>query len=94
MTYSYSKLSFDHFDYMDPSAVGERKTRREEKKTPNCISAKVFASCSEKESRRKKVGKFLNHISSTGKMETTFQGISNLWLEERFVIENNCNYNT
>ena len=43
MTYNYSKLSFDHFDYMgkaaifNPSPVRERKRKREEKDTPNYI---------------------------------------------------------
>ena len=70
MTYNYSKLSFDHFDYMGKAAifnlspVRERKRKREEKDTPNYIPAKMFASCLEKQSKLKKVGKVLSHILS------------------------------
>ena len=98
MTYSYSKLSFDHFDYMGgatnfyPSPVRERKRKRDEKDPPNCIPAKIFAPCLEKQSKCKKVGKVLNHILSRRKVQTTFQGNFKLWLEEKVVIESHCHY--
>ena len=98
MTYNYSKLSFDHFDYMGgatsfyPSPVRERKRKREEKDPPNCIPAKKFSLCLKKQSKHKEVAKVLNHILSRGKVQTAFQcSNSNLWLVEKVVIENHCN---
>ena len=98
VSYSNSKLSFDNFDYMGgatssySSPVREKKRKREEKDPPNSIPAKIFVSCFEKKSKRKKVGKVLNHILSRRKVQTIFKGNSNLWLEEKAVIESHCSY--
>ena len=97
LTSKYSKLYFDHFDYMGaatsiyPIPFRERKRKQEEKDPPNCVQ-KFFVSCLKKHSKRKEVGKVLNHILSRGKVQTTFQGNSNLWLEKKVVIENHCTY--
>ena len=74
------------------SPVREKKRKREEKDPPNSIPAKIFVSCFEKKSKRKKVGKVLNHILSRRKVQTIFKGNSNLWLEEKVVIESHCSY--
>ena len=75
-----------------PSPIRKRKRKREETDPPNFVPAKIFASCLEKQPKRKKVGKVLSHILSRGKVQKVFRGSSNLWLGEKVVIENHCNY--
>ena len=73
-----------------PSPIRKRKRKREETDPPNCVPAKIFASCLEKQPKHKKVGKVLSHILSRGKVQKIFRGSSNLWLGEKVVIEINC----
>ena len=66
MTYSYSKLYFDNFDYMSgetrfyPSPVRVRKRQREQKEQPSCIPAKILRL--DKQPKREMVGKVLSHF--------------------------------
>ena len=97
MTYNYSKLYFDYFDYTSgatsfyPSPVRERKRQREQKEQPSCIPAKILRL--DKQSKRKKVGKVLNHFLLRRKVQSIFRCNFNLWSEEKVFIESHGNNN-
>ena len=71
--------------------LSEKEKENEKKNTYQTVYQQNFTSCLEKQSKCKEFGKVLNHILSRGKVQTTFQDYSNLWLEEKVVIENHWN---
>ena len=97
MTYNYSKLYFDYSDYTDgetsfyPSRVRERKRQREQREEPSCVPAKILRL--DKQSKRKKVGKLLNHFLLRRKIQSIFRCNCNLWSEEQVFIESHGNNN-
>lgn len=68
--------------------LSEKEKENEKKNTYQTVYQQNFTSCLEKQSKCKEFGKVLNHILSRGKVQTTFQDYSNLWLEEKVVTEN------
>ena len=97
MTYNYSKLYFDYSDYTDgetsfyPSRARERKRQREQREEPSCVPAKILRL--DKQSKRKKVGKLLNHFLLRRKIQSIFRCNCNLWSEEQVFIESHGNNN-
>ena len=97
MTYNYSKLYFDYSDYTDgetsfyPSRVRERKRQREQREEPSCVPAKILRL--DKQSKRKKLGKLLNHFLLRRKIQSIFRCNCNLWSEEQVFIESHGNNN-
>ena len=91
MTYNYSKLYFDYSDYTGgetsfyPTRVRERKRQREQREQPSFVPAKILRL--DKQSKREKVGKLLNHFLLRRKVKSIFRCHCNLWSEEQIFIE-------